>query len=344
MPSIFRQLSDPIDRFPDVRLIRLEGDRVSLVDVKHFQANFGDDCTLVNGLGATECGLVRQFFINQQTHLDATEPIPIGYPVRDMVVRIIDADGREQPPPCIGEILVESRFLAMGYWDNPTLTEERFVEGQEGLRRYRTGDLGGMSSDGCLSHLGRVDHRIRIRGEFIDTVEMEKRLINLPGVSQVIVRDVVDHYGEARICAYVVTEPASGLDATDLGDELSRALGARPAPYSVVVLDALPLTKDLKIDLERLPLAGRQRPRLRNDYVAPQTALEKLIASIWSDVLRIDALGVTDSFFDLGGDSLHAVRIVNQLRADAGIEVSMSRLFEFRTIQQLARSLQGIAS
>jgi acyl-coenzyme A synthetase/AMP-(fatty) acid ligase/acyl carrier protein len=314
------------------------------VDVKHFQANFGDDCTLVNGLGATECGLVRQFFINQQTHLDATEPIPIGYPVRDMVVRIIDADGREQPPPCIGEILVESRFLAMGYWDNPTLTEERFVEGQEGLRRYRTGDLGGMSSDGCLSHLGRVDHRIRIRGEFIDTVEMEKRLINLPGVSQVIVRDVVDHYGEARICAYVVTEPASGLDATDLRDELSRALGARPAPYSLVVLDALPLTKDLKIDLERLPLAGRQRPHLRNDYVAPQTALEKLIASIWSDVLRIDALGVTDSFFDLGGDSLHAVRIVNQLRADAGIEVSMSRLFEFRTIQQLARSLQGIAS
>jgi acyl carrier protein len=93
-----------------------------------------------------------------------------------------------------------------------------------------------------------------------------------------------------------------------------------------------------------LPFAGRERPHLGNDYIAPQTPLEKQIARIWSDVLGIDAVGVTDSFFDLGGDSLNAIRIVNQLLADTGIEVSMAELFEFRTIQQLARSLDGLAS
>ncbi len=344
VPSIFRQLSDQPFRFADVRLIRLEGDRVSLLDVKHFQANFSDVCTLVNGLGATECGLVRQFFINQKTHLDPTEPIPIGYPVRDMVVRILDADGRELQPGCVGEISVESKFLAMGYWHNPALSNQRFVEGQEGFRRYRTGDLGSMSSDGCLTHRGRVDHRIRIRGEFIDAGDMEKQLVNISGVSQVIVRDIVDPYGEPRLCAYVVAEADSGLNASRLREELSRGVGAQPAPFSVVVLDKLPLTKDLKIDYERLPFAGRERPHLGNDYIAPQTPLEKQIARIWSDVLGIDAVGVTDSFFDLGGDSLNAIRIVNQLLADTGIEVSMAELFEFRTIQQLARSLDGLAS
>ncbi|MBM4298406.1 MAG: AMP-binding protein, partial [Deltaproteobacteria bacterium] len=175
VPSIFRQLSDPVAKFPDVRLIRLEGDRASAQDFAHFQNNFPADCTLVNGLGTTESGLVRQFFIGRHSTLDGGAPLPIGFPVADMAARIVDDHGQELPFGSAGEIVVESRFLATGYWRNPVLTSQRFLTLPDGSRRYRTGDLGRMGDDGCLTHLGRVDQRMRIAGEFIVAADIEQR-------------------------------------------------------------------------------------------------------------------------------------------------------------------------
>ncbi|MDH3442913.1 MAG: AMP-binding protein, partial [Deltaproteobacteria bacterium] len=122
VPSIFRKLSDPVARFPLIRLIRLEGDRASALDIQHFRTNFQDHCTLVNGLGATECGLVRQFFFGKHSNLDGADSMPVGYPVPDMVVRIVDDRGVALPSGATGEILVESRFLATGYWRDPSRT------------------------------------------------------------------------------------------------------------------------------------------------------------------------------------------------------------------------------
>src|SRR5262245_14489416 len=195
VPSIFRQLSDPLGRFPDIRLIRLEGDRASARDVDHFRENFHADCTLVNGLGATECGLARQFFVGHGTVLENSEPLPIGYALPDMGVRIVADNGEAMPFEAAGEIVIESRFLATGYWQNPALTAEKFVPSPDGQRRYHTGDLGRMSEDGCLTHLGRVDQRIRIAGEFIHTADIENHLPALPGISQAAVRDFVDQSG-----------------------------------------------------------------------------------------------------------------------------------------------------
>ena len=339
VPSIFRQLSDPTSRFPDVRLIRLEGDRVSGLDIAHFRDNFQDHCTLVNGLGATECGLMRQFFIAKDSCFDGHEPVPVGYPVADTTVRIVDDQGSALPSGSTGEVAVESRFLATGYWRNTNLTAERFIEVQGGLRRYRTGDLGRMSEDGCLFHLGRVDHRIRIAGEFVAAADIEKILLEVPGISQVVVRDYFDRSGEQRLCAYLVTRENAHVTVTALREALSERIARQLVPTAFVFLDRLPLTKDLKMDFLHLPPPDQERPPLPHAYIAPRTVLQEQLARIWEDVFNLRPIGIHDDFFDLGGHSLAAVRLCAQIEKNTGKRVPVAVLFQAPTIEQLARSI-----
>lgn len=339
VPSIFRQLSDPVLRFPDVRLVRLEGDRASLRDVDHWRSHFQEHCVLVNGLGATECGLARQFFINKQIELNGAEPVPIGYSVPDVGVLIVDEHGAELAPDAAGEIAVESRYLATGYWCSPSLTGEKFTALENGQRRYRTGDLGRMSADGCLFHLGRIDQRLRIAGEFVDATAIEAELLQIAGIEQCAVRDHDDESGEPRLCAYIVAVPS--MTATQLRKTLAERLTPKFIPSIFVFLDALPLTIDLKVDRPRLPLPRRQRPPLAVEFVAPQNQMEQQIARFWSAVLEIDKIGVLDSFFDLGGDSLRAALLVRELKEHLQLEVSVTSLFELRTIRALRQFLES---
>ena len=339
VPSIFRQLSDPVERFPDVRLIRLEGDAATARDVRHFRLNFRQTCTLVNGLGATECGIVRQFFVGRDEADDAIERIPVGYAVEEMEVRINDDSGRTLPPGSNGEITVESRFLATGYWRNPALTGERFEALPGGLRRYRTGDLGRMDDDGCLTHLGRVDHEIRIAGALVDTAEIEQLLSEVPGVAEAVVHDFYDASGERRLCAYLVADGGIRLTVGALREALTARLAPRAVPSAFVFLDALPLTTDLKVDRNGLPKPGTQRPALANDYVPPGSTLERRIARVWSEVLGIDPVGVTDSFFDLGGDSLRAAEVARRIGEVHGTPIVVGSLFERATVRALAQDV-----
>jgi amino acid adenylation domain-containing protein len=341
VPSIFRELSDTSGRFPDVRLVRLEGDGMQARDIEHFQRNFQEHCTLVNGLGATECGLVRQFFVDMQTRADPADAVPIGYPVPDVVVKVVDEEGREATAESPGEIVVESRFLATGYWRNPELSSQRFESLGNGVRRYRTGDLGRLRDDGCLIHLGRLDHRVRIAGEFIEPGEIERLLHAVPGIAQAVVQDFVSPALERRLCAYVVREPSSTLTAEHVRQALSGRIGRHAIPTTVMFLEALPLTKDLKVDRGRLPSPDRARPELSNDYVAPATELEQRMAQVWSEVLEVEPVGVEDSFADLGGDSLRAARIVNRLRLICGDGVRIATLFEHPTIRALVLALES---
>ena len=340
VPSIFRQLSDRATKFPDIRLIRLEGDRASALDIAHFRENFRDDCTLVNGLGATECGLVRQFFIGKGTSVAATEPIPIGYPVPDMALWIVDGRGQALPFGSAGEIVVESRYLATGYWRNPVLTAERFVVLPEGTRRYRTGDLGRMSEDGCLTHLGRVDQRIRIAGEFVAAADIEKLLLEVPGISQAVVRDFVDQAGERKLCAYLVADIEANTTIAHLRECLSERIAEQLVPSAFVFLDALPLTNDLKIDYQRLPEPGRQRPPLPNGYVTPRNAFEQELVQIWQVVLDIRPIGIHDNFFDLGGHSMLAARLFVEIEKTIGRNLPLPTIYQAPTIEQLAGILR----
>ena len=361
VPAIFRQLRPVTDRYPALRLVRLEGDGATGADVALFRIRCRPDCVLVNGLGATECGLIRQYFVAGSDPVPAAAgPLPVGYPVPDMAVSLRDDGDRAVPIGEIGEIVVDSAFVAGGYWNNPTLTAARFSRLADGRRRYRTGDLGRIDEDGRLTHLGRLDQQTRIGGRTVDTTAIEAALLEQPGISQAVLSVGTPDGAEPRLVAYLVASGPSGpsgpsspsgpsgpVDPVDpAASGLRRALHARlpggPWPSAFVWLDELPLTADRKLDRRRLPAPSRARPRLPDDAIAPRDESESAIGRVWSAVLGIDGIGIDDPFLDLGGDSIRAAEVVSRL---IGMQVPgfagarATDLFEHPTIRALSDAL-----
>lgn len=339
VPSIFRQLAGSATRFARVRIVRLEGDRANRLDLLHFHAQFSAGTVLVNGLGATECGLVRQYFHTHGDPLPADDPVPIGAPVPGVVMQIVDEHSATVPTGVVGECVVASRHLALGYWRDAARTAERFPVDVHGTRRYRTGDLGRCDANGCVTHLGRIDQRIRISGEFVDVQAIERACLSLDAVAQCVVADFADRTGERRLAAYIVlrnTDDTAGWAPDDWRRLLEPVLGERQLPAVFVRLDALPMTPDRKVDRTRLPAPDRVRPALSTPCVAPRSSLERTLAAIWCDVLELDHIGVIDSFFDLGGDSLRAHRVVAQIAERLDVRLPIAMLFDTPTISALA--------
>lgn len=340
VPAIFRLAAAGAPAFPDLRLIRLEGDGMSRADWVLFRERFPEGCTLANGLGATECGLVRQFFIDPSMPV-ATGVVPIGYPVEDMEVQVVDGAGRPLEPGQVGEIAVRSRHLALGYHERPDLTAAAFSPDPHdpAIRTYRTGDLGRMRPDGCLEHLGRRDSRTKIRGEWVDLAEVEAAMLEVEGVCEAAARVHADGAGEPVIVGYAVPRDGHRHPVRALRSHLHVRLPAPAVPAAFVLLDRLPLTDNGKLDRDALPPPGPERPDLETEFVPPGTGTEQAIAAIWAEVLELDRVGVHDHFFDLGGDSLRLTRVQARLRLRLGADVPLVTLFEYPTIQALARHL-----
>ena len=343
VPSIFRRLPPSPDRYPDLRLIRLEGDQARASDQAHFKRVFSDRSVLVNGLGATECGLVRQFFVDQASPEPSDIVLPVGQAIDGVTIDIVDESGKSLPPESTGEIVVESAYLALGYWNNPQLTEEKFGSGRYGLRRYHTGDLGRLDDQGCLMHLGRQDMQTRIGGRFVDTVYLEGVLSTCAGIREALLQTYNDRDGGKHLAAYLVASAHPAPTVTELRERLTPHIAAHMMPSAFVYLDALPLSADGKVDRRRLPVPTRSRPALSVDYLAPKTALEKRIAQIWAEVLDLDEVGVNDSFLELGGESLRANQILGQLRDAIDPGLNIVSIFEHPTVRTLAMHLSDVA-
>lgn len=340
VPSIFRQLTLTDAGYPDLRLIRLEGDSTTCKDIELFHNTFNANCVLVNGLGATECGLVRQFFIDKNTKC-SEKSVPVGYAVEDADVRVIDKCGNAVCDEEVGEIVVRSRYLALEYWRNPELTAAKFELEGAGVRLYHTGDLGYMSADGCLRHLGRKDFQTKIRGISVNTADVEATVLMLRGVEQVLVKPYTDNAGERYLAAYIMLHRGSTMTVSDIVEYLESLLPGYMIPSKYIFVDALPFTLDGKVDRSALIFPTNARPLLRSPYLAPETELESSLVSIWAEVLELELnhIGVVDSFFDLGGDSLRANQAVIRLSERLGIEVNIIAMFEHRTIRSLIKSL-----
>lgn len=341
VPALFREVARSPLRFPHLRLIRLEGDRASLRDVELFRERFEPECMLVNGLGATECGLVRQCFVSRDTVLSG-DVVPVGYPVEDMDVVVVREDGSEAPPGDAGEIVVKSRHLAQGYWRRPELTAAAFRVDPDvpGIRRYHTGDLGRIRSDGCLEHLGRMDGGTKVHGQSVVLADVEDALHREIGVREAVVLTVPMRSGDARLVAYIVP---SGRRAPTVSS-LRRGLAARVPGYMVptafIFLDALPLSENRKVDRRALPPPGQERPELDVPRVPARNLLELQLAQIWESVLGVRTIGVHDDFFDLGGDSLSAVAMLTEVERTLGCSIPAPVLLEHPTIERLADSVR----
>ncbi|WP_415852026.1 amino acid adenylation domain-containing protein, partial [Tsukamurella ocularis] len=326
-PSVLASV--PEGRMPGLTSLVVAAEAVSrsLVD------RWGPGRRLVNAYGPTEATIAVSF---ARIRPGGAGPVPIGRPVRGMAVRVLDGALRRVAPGVVGELYVAGAAVARGYVGRPGLTASRFVAdpyGGPGTRMYRTGDLVRWLPDGALEYVGRADDQVKIRGVRVELGEVEAALAACPGV-RAAVAAVHDGAGGARLVGYVV---APGLAPDDVTAFAGRRLPAAMVPF-VVVLDALPLTPSGKLDRAALPepvfaaAAG---------YRAPETDDERAMVALFESVLEAEGVGLDDSFFELGGDSLSLMRLVDRVDVDFGVRVPIVGLFERATPASVLASLSA---
>jgi len=324
-------------RLNSLRLISFGGEVVHKRDLEIWKKLFPPHCLIGIWLSTTETGNVTQFLIEQETRI-SVDILPVGYPAEDMQVMLFDDARRLVTQGEVGEIAVKSRYLSPGYWRRPDLTKQRFVPDPDGgvARIYLTGDLGRREADGCLFHLGRKDDQIRVRGYRVELAETEAALLNVNGIKAAFVTGRERGLANKALVAYVVPKSRPAPTITQLRKALAKTLPEHMIPSVFVVRDYLPLTPTGKVDRKALPDPDNGRPELDTAYVAPSTAVEKALAEIWSEVLSVDRVGVHDSFFDLGGHSLAATRVISQVIKKFKLELPLQALFQAPTIAEVA--------
>jgi amino acid adenylation domain-containing protein len=341
--TLFRHFAGTLtgdEKFPHMRCLFMGGEPVDRRDVELCRKHFAPTCVLVNGLGITEAGAVVRLVIDHQTPL-AGDLIPVGYPHEDVEVLLLDEAGRALGVDQVGEIAVRSPYLSPGYWRRPELTAAAFVADPAGggALIYRTGDMGRMTPDGCLTHLGRKDFQVRIRGQRVEVTEIEMALLDLDDIREAVVVAREDRPGDARLVAYLVPscEPPPTMSA--LRRALTQRLPSAMVPSQFVFLAALPLTATTKLDRKALPPPGNARPELETPFVAPRTPIEEFVARIWADVLTLDQVGIHDPFLELGGHSLLATRLLSRVRDAFQVDVPLPCLFAAPTVAGLAAAI-----
>jgi amino acid adenylation domain-containing protein len=345
--SVFRQFAthyQPGSTGFSVRLVTFGGERVLTSDVELARGVFGRNVEFYTGLGSTETGTIRYFYIGPDTVLkDAV--VPIGYPVDGMDIVLLDDAGKPVGPGQVGEITVRSRYLALGYWNNPEATAKvfRMVPGDSTLRAYHMGDMGELRADGLLQHRGRKDFQVKIRGFRVEVGEVETVLLEHAAIKEVVVmaRDIGS---ETHLVAYLV---AAGDDAEisvrQLRQRLQKRLPYYMVPTVYVRLEAMPRTPNNKVDRLRLPDPTRENSLLDDVRVEPVDDLERGLLEICSDLLRVEAIGTNHNFFDLGGHSLSATQLVARVQQRFGVKLGMRQIFEAADLKAIAAQIRATA-
>jgi amino acid adenylation domain-containing protein/non-ribosomal peptide synthase protein (TIGR01720 family) len=270
----------------------------------------------------------------------AGKVIPIGRPIANTQLYVLDARLSPVPLGVPGELSIGGVQLGRGYWRRADLTAERFIpdpfSARPGARLYRTGDLSRWLPDGSVEYLGRIDYQVKLRGFRIELGEIEAALGQHPGVREAVVLTREDTPGDMRLVAYLVACEVPAPGGGELWSWLQHRLPEYMVPGVYVFLDAMPLTPSGKIDRRSLPAPDRARGEPEAALSAPRTPLEELLAGIWAQVLGVERVGIHDNFFALGGHSLLATQVFGRLRAALGIELPLRTLFEAPTVSALA--------
>lgn len=341
-PTPFRYFvetaSDVASRL-SLRLLVLGSEPVTKRDFELYRKHFPENCLFVNRLGTSESNNFCLYFADRQTVLEG-HVVLAGYAVPGKKVLLLDNQGQEVGFDQIGQIAIQSSYLALGYWRKPELTEAVFLPDPDGgnERIYLTGDLGRMRCDGCLEHLGRKDFQVKIRGYRIETAEIETAIAALESVRDVVVV-ARDRLGEQRLVAYLVLTGHAPLS----GDKLKRLLGETLPDYMVpdtyVTLDELPMTATGKTDRKALPDPDWNTFGTKKHYAPPGNSTEAALAEIWSGLFGGRQIGIHDDFFELGGYSLLAASLFAQIHERFGQRLPLATLLKAPTIAQLTKIL-----
>ncbi|HEX6292495.1 MAG TPA: amino acid adenylation domain-containing protein [Herpetosiphonaceae bacterium] len=366
--ALFNHMAHSVpDAFATMRAVLVGGDALDARSIATVLAA-GGPRRLLNGYGPTESTTFAAWYEITRVSQGARS-IPIGYALANTQLYVLDRHARPVPIGVPGELYIGGAGLAHGYLNQPALTADTFVpdpfSGDVGARLYRTGDSARYQADGAIEFLGRLDQQVKLRGFRIELGEIEAVLGQHPALADVAVVMREDQPDDKRLVAYVVehSEPGALLDGLRAGDpardraqddttharvhasELRTFLKERLPDYMVpsafVVLDALPLTANGKLDRRALPPPMQSHPAPDHMFVAPRTPIEDMLAHLMMELLRLEHVGVYDNFFALGGHSLLAVQLIARIRAQVGIEIPVRILFESPTVADLGAYLQA---
>ncbi|WP_213471741.1 non-ribosomal peptide synthetase, partial [Paenibacillus dendritiformis] len=333
LPPTYSAYLNP-DRLPSLTKLVTGGSAVSAEFVQQWKPKV----RYFNAYGPTEASIVTTLW-----DADEEQPerrvIPIGRPLANHRIFILDAHLQLVPPGVDGELCVAGVGLARGYLNHPELTAEKFVEHPfaPGERLYRTGDLARWLPDGNIEYLGRIDHQVKIRGFRIEIGEIEEQLLKIDSVQETMVIAREGKSGQ-ELCAYLVA--GRPLTLGELRSALAQKLPNYMIPAHFVQLPRMPLTPNDKIDRKALP-APEGNALTGGAYVAPRNEAERTLADVWQAVLNADRVGVTDHFFELGGDSIKSIQVSSRLH-QAGYKLEIRDLFKYPTISQLSLHVKPI--
>ncbi|HKE57537.1 MAG TPA: condensation domain-containing protein, partial [Pyrinomonadaceae bacterium] len=345
---LFRRLCEILtgkEDFSALRILRMRSESVQQSDFILYQKHFPPSCLFLNGLSTTETSVLTEYLMDQRSVITGNE-IPVGYEMEGTEVLLLDDDGKGVGFNRIGEIVVRSKYLSPGYWNNPELTATKFKPDPHNRekRLYYTGDLGVVLPDGCLVHKGRKDFRVKIRGYGVELSEIEKALESHPAIKETIVLAPCVTSGEARLVAYFTCHGEAAPSVSELRSYLNEKLPDFMIPSAFVRLETLPLTPNGKVNRLLLPEPGSSRPDLDTPFVAPRTLVEERLASIWAEVLSLEQVGIHDNFFDLGGHSLAVTRVVSQIIKQFQLEIPVQYFFQSPTVAALVAYVERAAS
>ncbi|WP_298510501.1 non-ribosomal peptide synthetase [uncultured Kordia sp.] len=328
----------------NIRLILLGGEAIRTDDIKSFY-NLKPDVTFVNHYGPTECTIGCVAHRIDKTNFESFESeVVIGKPINNTKAYVLDKNLKVVPVGVAGELYISGKGLALGYINNQSLTNEKFINHPfiEEELLYKTGDSVKWTPNGTLEFLGRIDRQVKIRGYRVELQEVEQVLGNKPELDEVAVTVWKDEEGIGQLVAYVKSSEAQ--DIANLKAYLGKILPAYKIPSYFVQVDSFSLTGNGKINYKVLPNPKEAGIGVKDQYLAPQSILEKEISRIWEEVLGKKKIGIKDNYFELGGDSLKGIRIVNQLQDYLKEIVHVSLLFDAPTIQELAVELNREAT
>ena len=338
---------------PARRLI-LGGEASRLDWIERLRA-LSPSCEIYNHYGPTETTVgVLTYHVGTRVPSTRSSTLPLGRPLPNACVYLLDADGRRVAMGEQGELCIGGRGVARGYLNRPELTAEKFVPdpfgAEPGARLYRTGDLARCLPDGDIEFCGRIDHQVKLHGYRVELGEIEGALREHGDVRDAVVLVREDRSGDKRLLAYVATKPANPalfvdeVTSATLRECLKERLPQYMVPSAFVLMERLPLTANGKIDRQALAALSFESPQPGRDFVAPRTQTEKALAAIWSQLLKVENIGVNDDVFDLGASSLLAMRALTRIRDGLEVNLALRNLFEHPTVAALAEIIDGLTA
>ncbi|MFE4453081.1 amino acid adenylation domain-containing protein [Streptomyces sp. NPDC056796] len=349
VPAVVRGLMDHCAReglrLDFLRLLVVGSDAWSVGEYRRLAELCGPGTRLVNSYGLTEATIDSACFEGPVDDLEPGAMVPIGRPLANSTLHVLDTHGEPVPPGVPGELWIGGQGVALGYAGDPEQTGERFVtralgRGARPERLYRTGDIARWDAHGRVHLLGRTDGQVKLRGHRIEIGEIEAHLAQWPPLTRAVVTVRTDTGGDAVLCAYCVTAPRTPLDVRALRRHLARSLPSYMIPSHFVELPTLPLTPNGKVDTAALPAPRAEagdRP-----HEEPATLYETSVARHWKTLLGREQVGLEDDFFELGGSSIKLIELLHHLRTEFGVGVPVSRLYQVTTLHGMAATVEDV--